>query len=180
MTQLEISRRSLLDRVCGASAFLAGLAALAVTIMITFDVLMRYFLNKPQLFVDELASFLLVLIIFGGLAQTFQRGGHIQVDLLTNRLSPRARQFVRIFTLSIGIAFLGIVAWNTLISSLVAHRLGRVSMVLFYPLCIPMLLIPIGLALMALVMGVSLFKELGFRQRRGTERQKGSTAESAH
>jgi TRAP-type C4-dicarboxylate transport system permease small subunit len=128
--------------------------------MITFDVLMRYFLTAPQLFVDELASFLLVLIIFGGLAHTFQRGGHIQVDLLTNKLSPRGRRILRILTLSVGIAFLVVVTWNTLVSSLVAYRLGRLSMVLFLPLWIPMLLIPLGVGLMALVMGVGLSQEL--------------------
>lgn len=156
----ETSHPSLLDRISTAVAFMAGLAVLAVTLMITFDVLMRYFLNKPQLFVDELASFLLVLIIFGGLAHTFQKGGHIQVDLLTNQLSPKARRVFQIGTLFLGMAFLGIITWNTLISSFVAYRLGRTSMVMFYPLWIPMLVIPIGVALMALAMGARLFEKL--------------------
>ena len=66
----------------------------------------------------------------------------------------------RIFA-RLGIAFLVVVTWNTLVSSLVAYRLGRLSMVLFLPLWIPMLLIPLGVGLMALVMGVALSQELG-------------------
>ena len=155
-----IAPPSFFGRISAGAAFLAGLAVLAVTLMITFDVLMRYFLNEPQLFVDELASFLLVLIIFGGLAHTYQKGGHIRVDLLTNLLSPKARRVLQICALFIGMASLAIIAWNTLVSSCVAYRLGRTSMVLFYPLWIPMLLIPIGVALMALAMGARLVKEL--------------------
>ncbi len=159
----------LLDRISGSAGFISGVGVLCLTLMITFDVLMRYFFNEPQLFVDELAGFLLVLIIFFGLAQTFQRGGHIRIDLLTNRLRPAMRRGLRIFTLSVGIVFLGIVTWETVISSVVAHRLERVSAVMLYPLWIPMLLFPIGLALMAIVMGTHLIKELGFKQEKGID-----------
>ncbi len=131
--------------------------------MITFDVLMRYFLNKPQLFVDELSTLILILIIFGGIAHTFQRGGHIRVDLLTTRLGRRANRALRIFTLLLGIIFLGIITQNTLLSSIVAYRLERLSMVMFYPLWIPMLLIPLGTGLMALVMVIKVIAEVKAR-----------------
>ena len=52
---------------------------------------MRYFFNEPQLFVDELASFLELLVVFGGAAYTFRAGGHVRVDLLTAHLAPAAR-----------------------------------------------------------------------------------------
>jgi TRAP-type C4-dicarboxylate transport system permease small subunit len=160
----QTSSPSFLDKLSDGAAFVAGLAVLAVTLMITFDVLMRYFFNEPQQFADELASFLLILIIFGGLAQTYQRGGHIRVDLLTNQLSPKTGRVLLLCSLFLGIAFLTSISWNTLVSSFVAYRLERTSMVMFYPLWIPMLLIPIGVALMALVMGARLVKELRNKQ----------------
>ncbi len=40
-----------IDRASKATALLGGLAILPMTVLITFDVLMRYFLNQPQLFV---------------------------------------------------------------------------------------------------------------------------------
>ena len=49
-----------------AAGLLAGLGVLAMAGLITFDVLMRYFLDRPQLFVDELASFLQVFVVFAG------------------------------------------------------------------------------------------------------------------
>ncbi len=165
MTDLkpEGSRSSIWDRIPRWAAFLSGLSVLVITIMITFDVLMRYFLNKPQLFVDELSTLILILIIFGGIAHTFQRGGHIRVDLLTTRLGRRANRALRIFTLLLGIIFLGIITQNTLLSSIVAYRLERLSMVMFYPLWIPMLLIPLGTGLMALVMVIKVIAEVKAR-----------------
>jgi len=159
-----------LDKIPRAMSFLAGFAVLLVTLMVTFDVLMRYFLNEPQLFVDELASFILVFIIFGGLAHTFQQGGHIRVDLLTNRLKAQTRRALRILTLSLGTALLAVITWNTSVSSIVAYRLGRLSMVMFYPLWIFMLLIPLGVAFMALVMGAKLVAEIRYEPGKDPEK----------
>src|SRR5712691_5012097 len=121
---------------------------------------MRYFFNEPQLFVDELASFLEVLVIFGGLAQTFRVGGHVRVDLLTSRLPAPARAWLRLVTLVIGLAFLAIVMWTTAQSALTAYRYGRVSAVMLYPLWLPMVVIPLGLGLMAATMLVALRRQV--------------------
>ena len=150
----------MIGKASRAASTLAGFAALAIVLLISFDVLMRYFFNRPQLFVDELASFLEVLIIFGGLAYTFRVGGHVRVDLVTAHLPPPARAWLRIVTLALGLAFLTVVMWVTGQSTLTAWRYGRVSAVMLYPLWLPMLLIPAGLGLMAIAMLVTLGRQL--------------------
>jgi len=142
-----------------AAALLAGFGVLAITALITFDVLMRFFLDRPQLFVDELASFLQVFVVFGGLAYTFQVGGHVRVDLVTSTLPGPARARLRVVTLALGVIFLIVVMWVTAQSALTAYRYGRVSAVMLYPLWIPMVLIPLGLALMAIVVFAALLRQ---------------------
>jgi TRAP-type C4-dicarboxylate transport system permease small subunit len=142
----------LIARLASVAALLAGFATLAVVLLISYDVTMRYFFDKPQIFIDEVASFLEVLIIFGGAAYTFRIGGHVRVDLVTALLRPAARAWLRVLTLALGVVFLGIVIWVTTQSALAAWRYGRVSAVMLYPLWWPMLFIPAGLALMALAM----------------------------
>jgi C4-dicarboxylate transporter, DctQ subunit len=141
-----------MHRVAGGAALLAGFATLAIVLLISYDVSMRYFFNEPQVFVDEVASFLEVLVIFGGAAYTFRTGGHVRVDLVTGRLRPAARAWLRLVTLLLGVVFLAIVLWVTAQSALTAYRYGRVSAVMLYPLWLPMAVIPAGLALMALAM----------------------------
>ena len=142
---------------------------LAIVMLISFDVLMRYFFNEPQLFVDELASFLEVLVIFGGLAQTFRVGGHVRVDLLTSRLSGPVRAWLRLVTLIIGLAFLGVVMWTTAQSALTAYRYGRVSSVMLYALWLPMVLIPAGLGLMGVTMLAALMRQVRALGRRNAD-----------
>ena len=150
----------MIRRLAGVAALLAGLATLAIVLLISFDVLMRYFFDRPQLFVDELASFLEVLVIFGGLAYTFRAGGHVRVDLVTAHLPAPARAWLRAVTLALGLAFLTVVMWVTAQSALTAWRYGRVSAVMLYPIWLPMLLIPAGLGLMAIAMLATLRRQL--------------------
>jgi len=150
----------LIARLASVAALLAGFATLAVVLLISYDVTMRYFFDKPQIFVDEVASFLEVLIVFGGAAYTFRIGGHVRVDLVTTLLRPAVRAWLRVLTLALGVAFLAIVIWVTTQSALAAWRYGRVSAVMLYPLWWPMLLIPAGLALMALAMLARLGRQV--------------------
>jgi TRAP-type C4-dicarboxylate transport system permease small subunit len=145
-------RLPILDRLSEWIFLATGLAVLATALMITYDVLMRYFLNRPQLFVDELTSFLLVGIIFLGAAPTFHRGGHIRIDLITRRLSRKMQKKLRIVTLSAGIVILAVVSYETAVSAVMAFRYERMSAVMLYPVWIGMMLIPVGLSLMGLFM----------------------------
>ena len=131
---------------------MSGLATLVLALLISFDVLMRYFFNRPQLIVDEVGPFLLLLVVFGAAAQTYRVGGHVRVDLVTSHLPPAVRAWLRLLTLALGLAFLAVVIWVTTQSALTAYRYGRVSAVLLYPLWVPMLMIPAGLLLLALCM----------------------------
>ncbi len=158
----------------------SGIAVLVITLLISFDVLMRYFLDQPQLFVDELTSFLLVALIFLGTGPTFQKGGHIQVDLLTSRLNSRTQDRLRIITLLIGILLLAIIIYETWISTVVAFRLGRVSAVMLYPLWIAMGFVPLGLILMVFFMAVKLISVISGKEDRKPAGSKELPAEISH
>ena len=149
-----------MSRVANVAALLAGFATLAIVLLISYDVTMRYFFNEPQIFVDEVSSFLEVLVVFGGAAYTFRRGGHVRVDLVTTHVSPVARAWMRAFTLLLGVVFLAVVIWVTTQSAITSWRYGRVSAVMLYPLWVPMAIIPAGLALMGLAMLVTLVRQI--------------------
>ena len=150
----------MIARLSWGAALLSGISTLVIAIFISADVLLRYFFNSPLLFVDEVASFLLVLVIFGGLGYTFLGGGHVRVDLITTHLRPARRAWLRAGGLVVGIAFILLVSWTTLQSALTAFRYGRVSTVMLYPLWAPMLLIPAGLLLMSAGMLGALRRQL--------------------
>ncbi len=142
----------MIGRAAGVASLVAGFATLAIVLLISWDVTMRSFFDRPQLFVDEVASFLEVLVIFGGAAYTFRAGGHVRVDLITGLARPSARAWLRVATLTLGVAFLAVVIWVTTQSALTAYRYGRVLAVMLYPFWAPMLFIPAGLVFMVFTM----------------------------
>lgn len=150
----------MIERLVRLAALVGGAAVIVITALVSYDVLMRYFLNAPQLFVDELAGFLQVAVIFLGLAYTFVAGGHVRVDLLTTQLAPRRRARLRVATLALGVALLLPVAWTTAEAVVTALDFGRVSAVMLYPLWLPMALIPFGLLLLALAMLWALIRQV--------------------
>ena len=150
----------MIERTSKAASFLGGLATLVIAGAITSDVLLRYFLNRPLLGVDEIAGFLQVLVVFWGCAYTFQQGGHIRVDLVTSHCSGPVRAWLRVVTLLLGLVLLGVVCWVTTQSALTAYRYQRVSVVMLFALWPAMLLIPTGLALMGVAMLVALGRQL--------------------
>ncbi|MSQ18440.1 MAG: TRAP transporter small permease [Betaproteobacteria bacterium] len=150
----------MIERIAKGAALVGGVVTLLITVLISFDVLMRYFVDAPQLFVDELASYLQILIIFGGLAYTFVSGGHVRVDLLTNSLTPVRRARLRALTLLVGCGLVLIVTWVTLQTTITAFDYGRLSAVMLYPLWLPMAFIPLGLALFAIAMLIALARQL--------------------
>jgi TRAP-type C4-dicarboxylate transport system permease small subunit len=162
-------KRNGLERFSERIILLTGLAVLAMTLMVSYDVLMRYFLDQPQLFVDDLTSFLLVAMIFLGAGPVFYKGGHIRIDLVTSRLKSKTQSRMRVITLFIGIAFLFIVIYETMVSTVGAFQTGRVSAVMNYPLWAGMIFIPLGLILMIFFMGMQLVKEVKGKAEKGQE-----------
>jgi TRAP-type C4-dicarboxylate transport system permease small subunit len=180
ITSTDGEKRNGLERFSDRIVLLTGLCVLAMTLMVSYDVLMRYFLDDPQLFVDDLTSFLLVAVIFLGAGPVFYKGGHIRIDLVTSHLKPKTQSRMRVFTLLIGIALLGIVIYETMVSTLGAFQTGRVSAVMNYPLWIGMIFIPLGLILMIFFMGVELVNAMKGRGEKGQEGRKDISSEISH
>lgn len=180
MSPSDSPKKTGLERFSEWITLITGLGVLAITLMVSYDVLMRYFLDQPQLFVDELTSFLLVAVIFLGTGPVFYKGGHIQVDLVTSRLKPKSQRRLRVITLFIGIALLAIVIYETMVSTVVAFQIGRLSAVMAYPLWIAMFFVPLGLILMAFFMVVGLVKKMRGKEEKGRQGPGDISTEISH
>jgi TRAP-type C4-dicarboxylate transport system permease small subunit len=180
ITAKDSDKSNGLERFSERIILLTGLGVLAMTLMVSYDVLMRYFLDDPQLFVDDLTSFLLVAVIFLGAGPVFYKGGHIRIDLVTSRLKTKTQSRVRVITLSVGIVLLGIVIYETMVSTVAAFQTGRVSAVMNYPLWVGMIFIPLGLILMIFFMGMELVKALKGQGEKSQEGRKDISSEISH
>lgn len=104
---------ALLRRAVGIANGLS-LAALAVMTAITVvDVAGRYLLNRPLSGSLELSELLMVFLVFGAFAVTELQGGHVDIDVVVTRFSPRWRALSETFAAVLSTGFWGAITWRT-------------------------------------------------------------------
>ncbi|GAH47989.1 unnamed protein product [marine sediment metagenome] len=91
-----------IDKVLASmSSIGAGMGVVAIVIMvvvITVNVVARKTLDWAWLYVEEYSGYLLVLMVYLGLAYALRMGKHIRVELLVRRLSLRVSQGLELVT----------------------------------------------------------------------------------
>ena len=135
------------------SAVVGGVAILAMTALVTVDVVGRYAFGKPLGLALEFSGYGLVALIFFGLAHTERCDRHIAITVLTDRLPLRARQALALTVTLASAALVIWLVWFTLQPALQDRAFGTVSLTgTRTPLWIPQLAIPVGFALFAILL----------------------------
>ena len=141
----------LVRRLAALSIALAALALLASLALIVYSVAMRYFINQPVAWVDELVGYLLVTTVMLAAADALLEGEHIAVDILTERLSARGRWVTLVLgllTVAGSAVLLTIEGWDMVAFSRMVGLKSNGYMAT--DMWIPQLAVPIGAALMGL------------------------------
>jgi TRAP-type C4-dicarboxylate transport system permease small subunit len=137
--------------LAGVGMAVAAASLLLSLCLIGWAVVMRYGFNAAPVWVDEVVGFLLVAIVMLAAARTLRQGEHIGVDLMVDRLAPRARRWAQTWAaLAVGAvaSVLIINGWET---ASLARMLGLVTEGnLEWPTWLLMLLMPVGGALLLL------------------------------
>jgi TRAP-type C4-dicarboxylate transport system permease small subunit len=134
----------------------AAMAAAAASVLLSlalvcYSVLMRYFANRPEPWVDEAVGYVLVASVMFAIAEALRRGEHIAVDVLTEKLPPAGRRAVYAFgmvAVAVTAAALVYEGWGMVEFS---RMIGIVSIgYLEIPIWIPQALVPLGGVLLLL------------------------------
>ena len=98
---------------------------------------------------DDLASWCMAAMAFLGLAHTFKSGEMIRVGLLLDHLQGGTRRVFEIFSLVVGLAFVGFFAWHAVQLTYDSYRFNDMAQgVLAVPLWIPQLGYAAGLVIL--------------------------------
>lgn len=151
MTRLARLAEQGIVQLCRLGVAVGAVLLLISLALVGYSVVMRYFLNQPIVWVDELVGYLLVGLVMLAAGSALIRGEHIAVDLLTGRLGPGGRRVSDVAglvaVLAVGVALL-IGGWQTAAFStfLGIRSTGYLDM----PIQYPQALIPLGGGLLAL------------------------------
>ncbi|NWA00979.1 TRAP transporter small permease [Pseudomonas gingeri] len=122
------------DRVYMACIWVAGLAILAISLIIPWGIFARYVLGTGASWPEPSAILLMMVFTFIGAAASYRAGAHMAVAMLTDRMSPPLRSGAAILAqvlmaticlfMTIWGAKLCASTWNQFMSALPTLRVG--------------------------------------------------------
>jgi TRAP-type C4-dicarboxylate transport system permease small subunit len=140
-----------------------GMVVLFAMMMLTVvDVVGRYFFNRPVQGTNEITGLLLVLVAASALAFSQIKKGHIRVDLITGRLSPRGQMILDAIAYLFCLFGSALITWQTVlrgISYMQATR-GNLTETLNIPFFPFMLILGLGFFLLAVVALIDFIRSL--------------------
>ncbi len=89
----------------------AALLVLAEVVILLMSVISRYLLHEPLVWSDELASILFLWLAMLGSIIAFQRGAHMRMTAVVDKLGPRTRALLDRVAVAAAIAFLSFVIY---------------------------------------------------------------------
>lgn len=102
---------AIFDSILNVFAFLCALLLAFILLSICLEVIMRYFLNRPLVWVIEMTEYALLYITFLGAAWLLRREGHVTVDILLVRLGPKSQGALGFFSSIIGFIISLVLIW---------------------------------------------------------------------
>lgn len=152
-----------------AAAIAASVALFLMFLMVQVEVVLRL-LKRPTHWTHEISTFAVPWVVFLASAYVLRLGRHLEVDIVTSRLSTLARSRLGIFTDATAAVFCAYAAWHGKRFVDVALMMQATSASeLDTPLWIPYLSLPVGFALLTLEFLARILVRLGYVERQASD-----------
>ena len=146
--------------VCG------GIALVAACLVLSYSVVVRYFLHEPTEWQDETAVFLIVGATFLSAAGVQAKRGHVAIEALTGMMPGGINRTRLILVDLISLVFVAFFAWKSWTLLHEAWVDGQTSQSTWGPpLWIPYALMAVGMSLLALQLVLQIAEALAYGPR---------------
>jgi TRAP-type C4-dicarboxylate transport system permease small subunit len=140
---------------------IVGVSTLMIVMILTVaDVSLRYLVNHPIAGTFELTEFLLVILASFGFAYTALQNGHVTVDLVIERFSPKIQAVIDTITSLISIGVFVTVTWASILYARSEWKAKAVSTILLLPRFPFILVVAVGCAVLCLALLVNLLNSV--------------------
>jgi len=112
------------DHLINSLAFIAGSFIFAMMGIECYEIVSRYFFHRPTVWSVEFCEYMLFLLAFLGTTWVLKKRAHISVNILVERLKPRARTYCHLSASFMGILISLIIFWFSLKTSLENYVVG--------------------------------------------------------
>lgn len=158
---------------------LLGALGMILSMLLGFaDVVGTKFFDLPVPGTLEITESTMVLIVFGALAYTQSKRGHIRVEILYNYGGPRARALMDAFTHLVALVYFSLLCWLGVQEAIYSWGISEATMgTVRFPLFPARLLLAFGSALLLCQLLIDIVADLG-RAMRGDDAQTGAAPAS--
>jgi len=140
-----------IDYTSDTAGVIGAVCMIVLTVIIVFEVIMRYLFNSPTTWVGEMSIYLSMGIGFMALAYALKNDGHFPITYLTDRLTPNTRNRLKVFTDFVGFLYSTTFIFKGYEMAKFAYDMEDVSSgMMEVPLWIPWMLVPLGGLLLAM------------------------------
>jgi C4-dicarboxylate transporter DctQ subunit len=137
------------DRLCDGCARAGAWMMLGMALIISYEVLVRYFFNRPTIWVADFTDYIMLYSTFFVSAWLLKHDGHVRLTVVYDHLSKRSRWVTDVINSFVGAIVCGFVIWYGVRDTLDAVEK---SIVLPRPLPVPkyliLMVIPFGCLLL--------------------------------
>ena len=99
------------DLIIDSLSYVAGGIIVLMMVAIFIHIIVRKLGGPPTIVVIEVSAYLMVYLTFLGTAWLLKHEGHVKMDLLLNRLRPRAQAWLNTVTSVMGVLVCLVTAW---------------------------------------------------------------------
>src|SRR5882672_6500359 len=140
---------------------LSSVALVLASFVLTYSVVVRYFLKFSTDWQDEMSVFLIIGAVFMSAAAIQARRGHVAIEAIVGLLPPRVNRVRQIAVDIASLAFCGFFAWKSwiLLDEAIVDNFHSGS-TWGPPLWIPYSLMTVGMTLLGLQLLIQIVNEL--------------------
>lgn len=150
--------RNILVDINRVMVFVAELALVALMVITTYSVVARYVFRKPSIHAVEITTYLLLVLAWCSIGWTHHLKRHVSMELLRDRLGPRARLVQSIISELVILLFCGVLANASFHVALTAfERNYRSTSLLKFPMGYAYGMIMVGAITLAVAVIYSLY-----------------------
>lgn len=138
--------------------FVACVCVCVMALLVFANVIARYVFNYSLAFSDEISTYLFVLMSLMGTAIAARRGAHLGLSIVTDKVSPKTRMYINVFTYIVSAVFCALIVITGVQMVMSQYALGQESAAMQWPEWIYGSFVPIGGTFATLAFATSIPK----------------------
>jgi len=134
-----------------------GFLIVPLVVLVTMEVILRYVFNKPTIWAWDVNVQLLGALGALGAGFALLHRGHVEIDLIAVRLSPRAKAILDVITALLFFFGIGVILWKTALGAWTSLLAREVYSSFFRPPIYPLKIIIVVGVFLLLLQGIAKF-----------------------